>query len=92
MKHEQSSLEHMFYTTGRKVTLNLFDNIEEVRPSYAADETRIRRGRFFLGSIDLPLSTFISLPKISGKFRVRRPLLLFGYSTTHQPVLSSPDQ
>ena len=92
LKHEQSSLEHMFYSTGRKLMLNLFDIVEESRPTHAADEIRIKKTKFYLGSVEVPLSTLISLPKLSGTFRVRRPLMIFGYSTVHQPVLSSPDQ
>jgi hypothetical protein len=92
MKQEQSSLEHMFYSTAKKITMNLFDIVEESRPTQAVAEIRIKKAKFYLGSIEIPLSSLISLQKITGTFRLRRPLVVFGYTTVHQPVLSSADQ
>lgn len=92
MKQEQSSLEQMYYSTGKRIVINLFDINEVSKPTQAIDEISIKKRKFYLGTLEIPLSSLISLPKISGSFKIKRPVILFGYSTVHHPVLSSPEQ
>lgn len=92
MKHENSSLEQMFFSTARKITINLFDLLEKSEATDTMMDIKIRKHRTFLGSMEIPLSTLISLPTISGSFKINRPLLIFGYTSVQQPILTDVDR
>lgn len=59
--------------------LLIFDMTEESKPTTAIAEARIKKTKYFLGRIDIPMSLLVAIPSITGIFRVQRPLLIFGY-------------
>jgi hypothetical protein len=51
MKQENSSLEQMFFSTAKKITVNMFDLLEKSEATDTMMDIKIRKHRTFLGSI-----------------------------------------
>lgn len=64
---------------------------EESQPTNTISELKVKKTKYYLGHIQIPLSTVICVPRITGFFRVNRPLLLFGYNTMPQTILGQSD-
>lgn len=79
------------YSTAKFVYITLFDVYEESQPTNTISELKVKKTKYYLGNIQIPLSTFLTIPKISGFFKINRPLMLFGYSTIPQPILGQTD-
>jgi hypothetical protein len=52
---------------------------------------KVKKTKYYLGHIQIPLSTIVSMPKLSGFFKINRPILLFGYNTIPQTILGHSD-
>ena len=52
---------------------------EESKPTTVIAEARIKKTKYFLGKVSIPLSMLVAIPSVSGLFRFERPLILFGY-------------
>ena len=57
----------------------------------AITEMKVKKTNYYLGHIQIPLSTLICMPKLSGFFKINRPLLLFGYNTIPHTILGHND-
>jgi hypothetical protein len=53
--------------------------IEESKPTTAIAEARIKKTKYYLGRIDLPISMMVAIPSLTGIFAIDRPLISFGY-------------
>ena len=53
--------------------------IEESKPTQALSEARVKKSKFYLGRIDVPFSFIMSIPSVSGMYKIDRPLIQFGY-------------
>lgn len=52
---------------------------------------KVKKTKYYLGHIEVPISTIVSMPKLSGFFKINRPLLLLGYDTMPQTILGAQD-
>lgn len=59
--------------------LYVFDMIEESKPTQALAEARVKKTKFYLGRIDVPFSFLVTVPSVSGMFKIDRPLIQLGY-------------
>lgn len=57
----------------------VFDMTEESKPTTSISEARIKKTKYYLGRIDIPMSLLVASPSLTGIFQLERPLLLFGY-------------
>jgi hypothetical protein len=53
--------------------------IEESKATQAISEARVKKTKFYLGRIDIPLSFLVAVPSVSGLYKIDRPLIVFGY-------------
>ena len=79
MKHEETKLEKIMMGCENSLKVFVFDMIEESKATQAIAEARVKKTKFYLGRIDIPLSFLVSVPSISGLFKINRPLIGFGY-------------
>jgi hypothetical protein len=57
----------------------VFDMREESKATQAISEARVKKTKFYLGRIDVPLAFLVAVPSLSGLYKVDRPLIVFGY-------------
>jgi hypothetical protein len=59
--------------------LFLFDMVESSISTTAISNVNIKKTKYYLGRIDIPMSMLVAIPSITGLFAVERPLVIFGY-------------
>lgn len=64
------------------IKLFLFDMAENTKPVLALASTHLKKTKYYLGRIDIPMSMMVAIPSLSGQFAVERPLILFGYTVS----------
>ena len=88
---EKSTLEQLVHSTGKFVYVTLFDMHEESQPTNTLSELKVKKTKYYLGNIVVPLATFVTIPKLSGFFKINRPLMIFGFTTMPQPILGQEE-
>jgi hypothetical protein len=64
------------------IKLFLFDMAENSKPVMAISSTHLKKTKYYLGRIDIPMSMMVAIPSLSGQFAIERPLILFGYGVS----------
>ena len=54
----------------KSIKLFAFDMFEESKPTQAISQARIKKSKFYLGRIDIPLSFLIAIPTVSGLYKL----------------------
>lgn len=52
------------------IKLFLFDMTEESKPTTSIAEARIKKCKFYLGRIDIPMSMIVAIPSLTGLFTI----------------------
>ena len=73
------NLEKIYANNEKPISLLIFDMTEESKPTTSIAQATIKKTKYFIGRVDVPMSLLIAIPSLSGLFKVERPLLLFGY-------------
>lgn len=63
----------------KSIKLFLFDIVESSLPTTAIANVSIKKTKYYLGRIDIPMSMLVAIPSLTGLFAVERPLVVFGY-------------
>lgn len=79
LKKEQMTISKLFANNEKMIKLFLFDFVEEVMPVTKIAQVNIRKTKYYLGRIDIPMSMLVAIPSLTGLFPIDRPLVLFGY-------------
>lgn len=73
------TIPKLYANNEKMVKLFLFDMIEESKPTTSIAQARIKKTKYYLGRIDIPMSMMVAIPSLSGLFAIERPLIIFGY-------------
>lgn len=89
MKHEQTNAEKIMMNCEQYLKVFCFDMIEESKPTQAIAEARVKKTKFYLGRYDIPFSFLMSVPSVSGLYKLNRPLVQFGYGIKRTGLFDS---
>lgn len=73
------TISKLFANNEKMIKLFLFDFVEEVMPVTKIAQVNIRKTKYYIGRIDIPMSMLVAIPSLTGLFAIERPLVLFGY-------------
>jgi hypothetical protein len=73
------TIPQLYANTEKMIKLFLFDLVEESKPTTAIAEARVKKTKYYLGRVDVPLSMMVAIPSLTGVFAFDRPLISFGY-------------
>lgn len=73
------TISKLYANNEKMIKLFVFDMVEESKPTATIAEARIKKTKYYLGRIEIPMSMMVCIPALTGMFAVERPLILFGY-------------
>lgn len=64
------TIPKLYANNEKMIKLYLFDMVEESKPTTTIAEARIKKTKYYLGRIDIPMSMMVCIPTLSGMFAV----------------------
>ena len=64
------TISKIFANNEKIIKLFLFDYVEETLPVTKISQVNIKKSKYYLGRIDVPMSMLVAIPSLSGLFAV----------------------
>ena len=70
MKQTQTTLDKILLGQEQPIRVLVFDMTEESKATQSVTQMRVKKSKYYLGRIDVPFSFIVTVPSISGLYRM----------------------